>query len=162
MHGWDSKPHIVLVRWIAESIQLKHPADESNFLIHQEVKWEQQPSKMPSTATQRSSISTSMVDYNDETHIDEALLHEQSLGPRERKERRPSMEEIGHDVSTLPQSQASELPGIFIGELLVFFWCTELFRNDKVLLGMFLGELLIYCPLCLHNSAGSNLLKRIL
>ncbi|XP_050711420.1 DNA topoisomerase 2-binding protein 1-like isoform X2 [Eriocheir sinensis] len=116
MHGWATKPHIVSVRWIAESMQLKRPADESNFLIHQEADWEQQPFKMPSTATQRSSISTSMVDYNDETHVDEALLHERSLGPRQRRERGASMEETAHDVSTLPQSQASELPGIFSGK----------------------------------------------
>lgn len=122
MHGWAKKPHFVSVRWIAESIKLKHPADETNFLIKQEADWEPQPIKMPSTASQRSSISMSMVDCNDETHVDEALLQEHLLELRQR-ERETSMEEIAHDVSTLPQSQASELPGIFSGKFLVLLTC---------------------------------------
>lgn len=64
----------------------------------------------------------SMVDCNDETHVDEALLQEHLLELRQR-ERETSMEEIAHDVSTLPQSQASELPGIFSGKFLVLLTC---------------------------------------
>lgn len=119
MHGWTTKPYIVSVRWLAESIRLKHLADESNFLIQLEADQELQPPRITITTSQRSSISTSFVDPNDETHVDEAVLGEHISGPRQRREREPSIEENYHDVSTLPQSQASELPGIFCGKYIL-------------------------------------------
>ncbi|MPC62925.1 hypothetical protein E2C01_057016 [Portunus trituberculatus] len=101
MQGWNTKPHVVSVRWLTESVRLKHPAEESNFAFMVET----------CTSTQRSSISITALD-NDETHVDERLLQEHFQQP---KRRQSSAKESEQDLSLLPESQASELPGIFNG-----------------------------------------------
>uniref|UniRef100_A0A0P4VX53 BRCT domain-containing protein n=1 Tax=Scylla olivacea TaxID=85551 RepID=A0A0P4VX53_SCYOL len=116
MQGWNTKPHVVSVRWLTESVHLKHPAEESHFAFLVQACREVQLSQTSSTGTQRSSISSTALG-NDETHVDEKLLQEHSQHPR----RESSAKESEQDLSLLPESQASELPGIFSGKIFSVF-----------------------------------------
>lgn len=110
MQGWSTKPHVVSARWLTESVHLKCPAEESNFGFQVQACRELQVSDTSSSDIQRSSISSTALG-NDETHVDERLLQENFQQPR----RESSAKESEQDLSLLPESQASELPGIFSG-----------------------------------------------
>ena len=110
MQGWSTKPHVVSVRWITESIRLKHPAEESQFAFQVEANRDHHQNS--STDAQSSSVDATAMD-KDETHVDERLLEDHFVQPRRRRE--SSVKDSEQDVSLLLESQGSDFLGIFHG-----------------------------------------------
>ncbi|KAK4321748.1 hypothetical protein Pmani_007486 [Petrolisthes manimaculis] len=143
IQGWNSQPHIVYADWIAESISLGRPADETQFTHH----LKQDTFKWPSTSNKghsknnldtttntpdnnkglrrNNSLDASALDANNETHVDEAVLNQYL------KQRKPSVN--GHskaddsvgNTSALPSSQDDYLVKIFGGTVFTLFGYSE-------------------------------------
>ncbi|KAK7027481.1 hypothetical protein SK128_007595 [Halocaridina rubra] len=107
--SWTSKPHVVYPSWIVESIRLKMPAEESQFLYTFNVPSVPKPLRC---MARRSSAGD-----NDVTYVDEDLLHQYVKPAAFVKDRKSVGNDETVNMSCLPDSQDTTPYGIFYGKM---------------------------------------------
>lgn len=100
---WSSKPHIVFADWLTESLKLKCPADEAPFAYSFDVEEFRTPQLGPKITRMSTSVN--------ETFVDEAILRQYIPKSTPRVS-------SAHDLSILPNSQASFKFGMLSGKQL--------------------------------------------
>ncbi|XP_069938324.1 DNA topoisomerase 2-binding protein 1 isoform X2 [Cherax quadricarinatus] len=109
---WMAKPHVVYADWIIESIKQKRPADESPFAYLLDP----ESCNISKKAVKILKSSTSTSPNNNETFVDEEILNQYLKAPKYEDVKDVTVNESAN-MSSLPDSQASFLPGIFSGKV---------------------------------------------